>query len=249
MITYFWLLASALAAGAINSIAGGGTLLTFPALGSVIDLVAANGTSTVALTPGSLAGAWGYRKQLLEARRWFYILVGPSVIGGIIGTRLVIEHPNSFKSLVPWLILSAALLFLVQPLTRRLRRHDQEQPPTDPLRVTGIVLFQTCVAIYGGYFGAGIGILMLSGLSLLGLTHIHQMNALKNLLGTCINGSACVVWIMDGQVAWQFALPMMGAAIVGGYVGATLAQRIPQWVVRWMVILIGFTLAGFYFFF
>jgi len=220
-------------------------------LTAVVSAVIANGTSTVALLPGSLAGAWSYRRQLLEARRWFFILVGPSLVGGILGTMLVIEYPSYFEALVPWLILTAATLFLVQPLTRRLRKRadhlDQDQPPTGAWRVTGIVVFQTVVAIYGGYFGAGIGILMLSGLSLLGLTNIHQMNALKNLLGSCINGSACVVWIVSEQVAWRFALPMMGTAILGGLLGGHFAQKIPAWIVRWMVIAIGFSLAGFYF--
>lgn len=271
LLPYLWLTLSSLGAGAINAIAGGGTLLTFPTLLSVVSPVVANGTSTVALVPGSLAGAWGYRAQIREARLWFTVLIGPSLVGGVVGTYLVILFPDSFAALVPWLILTAATLFLLQPLVRKLRRvgpvsnrpvspretvtssdgrfqtRPTEDPPAGGPRLLGIALFQFGVALYGGYFGAGIGILMLSGLALLGLTHIHQMNGLKNILGSCINGSACVVWIANGQVAWEYALPMALASIVGGFLAAHFAQKVPPTLVRWLVILIGFSLAGYYF--
>lgn len=207
----------------------------------------ANGTSTVALVPGSLAGAWAYRRQLKEARRWLIVLVGPSLVGGAVGTYLADLRPELFAELVPWLILTAATLFLVQPLVRRLRHSGDAEPPATWPRTLGISLFQFCVAIYGGYFGAGIGILMLSGLALLGMTNLHQMNGLKNILGSCINGSACVVWIIQDRVEWKYALPMTGTAILGGFLGAHYAQKVSSAFIRWLVIAIGFGLAGFYF--
>lgn len=222
-------------------------MLTFPTLEALVGAVVANGTSTVALVLGALAGAWGYRKQLTEVRRWLLLLVPPSILGGILGTYLVILYPDEFGDLVPWLILTAALLFLIQPLVRRFLRQGAHGPPAGVLRILGVMFFQFAVAIYGGYFGAGIGILMLSGLALLGLGNIHQMNGVKNILGSCINGCSCVVWIINDRVAWHYALPMMGTAIVGGYVAAHYAQRVPGTLVRWLVIAIGFGLAGFYF--
>src|SRR5690349_24041847 len=121
-VTQFWLCLSALAAGAVNAVAGGGTLLTFPALTAVVAYDVANATSTVALVPGSLAAAWGYRREFAGLRRWVVLLTGPSLVGGAVGTLLVIWFPDAFKVLVPWLILAAALLFLLQPTLGRLRR-------------------------------------------------------------------------------------------------------------------------------
>src|SRR5437764_1421085 len=122
--TQFWLCLSALAAGAINAVAGGGTLLTFPALTAVVSYEMANATSTVALVPGSVAAAWGYRREFAGLRRWALLLAGPSLVGGAVGTLLVIWFPDAFAALVPWLILTAALLFLLQPTLGRLRRAD-----------------------------------------------------------------------------------------------------------------------------
>jgi uncharacterized membrane protein YfcA len=241
--TQLWLCLSALAAGAVNSIAGGGTLLTFPALTAVVSYEAANATSTVALVPGSLAAAWGYRREFAGLRRWVLLLAGPSFIGGAIGTLLVIWFPDAFAALVPWLILAAALLFLLQPALGRLR--SAGKPPAGTR--AAIVVFQFLVAVYGGYFGAGIGILMISSLSLMGTGTIHHMNALKTLLAACINGVSVVVWVLNHKVEWRFVPVMAGAAVVGGYFGARVARRLPKGVVRWVVIAIGFTLAAYYF--
>ncbi len=248
--TYLWLCLSAFAAGVINSVAGGGTLLTFPALMSLGGLtgVMANGTSTVALVPGSMTGAWGYRKEFASVRQWALLLVVPSVIGGAIGTELVLGFPDQFKRLIPWLILTAAILFLIQPTLSRLsgvgRAHELPSRKTQAL----VVVFQFLVSIYGGYFGAGIGILMISSLSLMGTGDIHQTNALKTFLAACINGASSILWIVHGEVQWSFALSMMATAIIGGYLGARVARRLPKGLVRWGVIAIGFGLAGYYFY-
>jgi uncharacterized membrane protein YfcA len=248
-----------MAAGAVNSLAGGGTLITFPALIAALSAigastdeakVVANATSTVALVPGALAGAWGYRREMPEARRWLLILAGPSLIGGVIGSLLVTRlPPRYFASLVPWLLLAAAAVFLGDTLLGRNRkirvRSDDGQPSLAALGM--LVMAQLGVAVYGGYFGAGIGILMLSSLALMGIGDMHRMNALKTVLNGCINGVSVLVFVSDGKVNWTFALPMAVAAILGGYLGARLALRVEPRYVRWAVIVIGFGLAGFYF--
>jgi uncharacterized membrane protein YfcA len=245
--TQFWLCLSALAAGAINSIAGGGTLLTFPALTAVAPYEIANATSTVALVPGSLAGAWGYRREFAAIRRWALILAGPSLVGGYVGTWLVVTFPDAFGVLVPWLIFIAALLFLLQPTLSRFTRPDKKLGLPGRGAWSAAIVFQFLVAVYGGYFGAGIGILMISSLSLMGVGHIHETNALKTFLAVCINGVSVVVWVAYDKVRWDLAPVMAIAAILGGYLGAHFARRLPKTLVRWIVIAIGFGLAAYYF--
>jgi uncharacterized membrane protein YfcA len=247
LTTHTFLCVSALAAGVMNAIAGGGTLLTFPSLMLVINAVEANATSTVALVPGSLAGAWGYRREFRYLGRWTAILLFPSIFGGLLGSLMVTRLPQEyFAALVPWLILTATILFLAQPLITRLAGIGEEHGPPSVLAVSGVVLFQFLVAVYGGYFGAGIGILMLSALGLMGIKDIHQMNALKTLLAAVINGTSVLVFVYDGVVRWHYALIMAVTAIVGGYLGARLAHRMNRQVVRWIVIIIGFGLAAYY---
>jgi len=244
------LIGAALAGGAINSVAGGGTLLTFPALQAVLGSSAAmirvaNYTSTVALMPGSLAGAWGYRRELAQSRRWIMLLAAPSLLGGIVGSLLLTELPaEAFAGLVPWLILTAALLFALQP--RLARWLGIGQPHAEPKRstVVGIVLFQFLVATYGGYFGAGIGILMLAALAMMGLQDIHVMNGLKTLFASLINGVSAVWFTVRGDVEWRSAGIMMVSAIAGGYLGARVARRLNRNVVRNGVVAIGVLLAA-----
>jgi len=250
----FWLGVSALAAGAINSVAGGGTLLTFPALLAALAPLGteaarfANATSTVALVPGSLAGAWGYRREMHAVRHWTLLLLGPSLVGGVVGSLLVTYlHAKYFQIMVPWLILLAALLFLVQPALARLL---QAKPHTVPSRrtIAAIVFFQFLVAIYGGYFGAGIGILMLSALALMGMPGVHQMNAVKTFLAFCINGVSVVIFVLGKKVEWSVVPVMVVASIVGGYLGARVARRIRPRLVRWFIIAVGLGLAGYQFY-
>jgi uncharacterized membrane protein YfcA len=247
--TYGLLCLSALTAGVLNAIAGGGTLLTFPILLTVVPTaVIANGTSTVALVPGSMAGAWGYRRELEVSRRWLVLLFGPCVVGGMVGTLLVTQlNERYFTMLVPWLILFATLLFLAQPTVSRLTGIGDGQRHPAGLTLGGVILFQFLVAIYGGYFGAGIGILMLSSFSLLGLNDIHRMNALKSILAACINVVAVVVFAIEGQVVWTYAIVMAVAAITGGYLGAHFARKVQPSLVRWVVVAIGFALTAYFF--
>jgi uncharacterized protein len=251
LLIYAGLCVSAMAAGAVNSIAGGGTLLTFPALQILggISPVLANGTSTVAVMPGSVAGAGGYRRELYTCRRWIGLLIVPSVLGGAVGALLVLwPEETVFAALIPWLILLAAVLFALQPVVARLLRLKVHTTSASRATLAAIVCGQFAIAIYGGYFGAGIGILMLTSLAFLGLDSIHHANALKTFLAACINGTAAVVFVCDNKVHWPYALAMAAAAIVGGYFGARLALRMHPAAVRWVVILIGFGLAGYYFY-
>lgn len=238
--------------GAINSVAGGGTLLTFPALFSVLgpfESVLANGTSTVALLPGSIAGMAAYRRELSEARGWALLLIVPSLLGGLIGAFLLIGlREELFEAAVPWLILTAALLFSLQPRIARWSGVGQEHAPASRGARVGVMIFQFLVGVYGGYFGAGIGILMLSALALMGLGDIHRMNALKTLFASCINAVAAVVLISSGKVHWPFALMMAVAAIAGGYGGARVARRLDKNLVRNVVSTIGYSLAAYYLF-
>lgn len=257
---YGLLALTAFLAGVLNSIAGGGTLLTFPTLMKVLaplgpeGAAIANATSTVALMPGALAGTYGYRAELAGLKRLTLGMLPACIIGGGIGSGLLYAYPNEFRPLVPWLILSAALLFMIQPVVTRIIRRKQmaqqvtgEQDKPSTGKLIGLYLFQLMVAIYGGYFGAGIGILMLTALGFMAIGNIHQMNAVKTLLSASINAVAVVVFVLGGMVYWPFAITMAVTAILGGYVGARVARRFPPVIVRWMVVAIGFGLAIYYF--
>lgn len=232
-------------AGTINAVAGGGTLVTFPSLvwtGLVEKL--ANTTSTVALLPGSLGGMWGYRRELRGGKKWLLLLL-PSIVGGATGARLLLITPaETFRLIVPYLILFATVLFMLQePLGRLLKSRGVGGPPSVWL-IGFVVLLQAAIAVYGGYFGAGIGILMLSALSLLRIGDIHLMNGLKTLFAACINGMAAAYFIFAGSVDWPRALVMIAGSILGGYGGASFARRLGQRTVRRIVIGIGFIIAA-----
>jgi uncharacterized membrane protein YfcA len=237
--------ASAFAAGMINSVAGGGTLLTFPTLIWLgLSSVTASATSTVAIWPGSLGGMWGYRRELATAERRMLALAAPSVVGGIAGALLLRwTPPGVFDRLVPWLILFATVLFMLQePVQRRLKAARPAEHNSGTW-LAGAMLFQLGVALYGGYFGAGIGILMLAALGVLGMTDIHQMNGLKNFFAVSINGVAALYFIQAGMVYWPDVLVMATGAVVGGYGSAGIARRIGRARVRRIVILVGFGMA------
>ena len=242
------LVLAAFFAGIMNSIAGGGTLLTFPALLSVVDPAIANATSTVAVFPGSIAGAIGYRQELWAARRFALQMLPASLLGGIVGALLLVQFPAEFGSLVPWLIFTAAMLFLIQaPLNKLLKRKQTDfTVRPSPAMLAGLMLFQFAVAVYGGYFGAGIGILMLSALGFMGIGDINKANGVKTFLASAINAVSVVIFIQANLVNWPYALVMAASAIVGGFVGAKLAKRMPARYVRWSVVVIGFGLALYY---
>ncbi len=230
--------ASAFAAGALNSVAGGGTLLTFPTLIWLgLNSVSANATSTVAIWPGSVGSIFGYRKELRTADPGMLALTVPSVAGGLAGALLLRFTPSStFDAIVPFLILFATILFMSQEAVQGLFKPGAHH-------LGPAMLFQFMVALYGGYFGAGIGVLMLAALSILGLTDIHQMNGLKSFFGMCINGVAALYFVFAHMVEWPYVLVMAGGAIAGGIGGAGLARTLGRRTVRGIVIAIGFAMA------
>jgi uncharacterized membrane protein YfcA len=236
---------AAFIAGAINSVAGGGTLVSFPALIWLgLPSVTANATSTVAIWPGSLGSMWGYRDELRTAEPRMLGLVAPSLLGGILGAYLLrFTPPALFDQLVPFLILFATLLFMIQEPIQRKLKTAHPTAHKSPQWLMGAMIFQFLVALYGGYFGAGIGILMLAALSILGLTDIHQMNGLKNFFALCINGVAALYFIAANMVYWPDVIVMAVGAIVGGYGGAGVARRLGRTAVRRIVIAIGFGMA------
>jgi hypothetical protein len=228
---------AAIVAGAINSVAGGGTLVTFPVLVWLgVPSTVSSATNSIALGPGSLASAWGYRRELTGSDprlRWLLI---PSLVGAIAGALLLRVTPTAtFDRLVPFLILFATLLFMAQQKVQSLF------PKMRSAVAAGA--FQFFVGLYGGYFGAGIGILMLAALGILGLTDIHQMNGWKNLYATAINGVAALYFVFARMIDWPFALVMIVGAIAGGYGGAGLARKLGRTTVRRIVIAVGFGMA------
>jgi uncharacterized protein len=238
---------SAIAAAA-NAIAGGGTLLTFPALiGLGIPPIVANATSTVALWPGSMSSMFGYRRALQDIRPWAIAFAIPSVLGGAVGAWLLVVTPEArFDRIVPFLVFGATLLFLAQvPIVRLVAR--TRGAPANGAPSWFFVIVQFGVAIYGGYFGAVAGIVMLASLGLMGLTDIHQMNGLKNWGAICFNGIAVVIFIASGLVNWPVAMVMAVGALFGGWTGSKLAQRMPREHVRTVIGVIGLASAGWLF--
>ena len=239
---------AALVGGAVNSIAGGGTLITFPAIVWLgVPPISANATSTVALWPGSFGSMWAYRDELIGARTWLIWFSAPSIAGSVVGAQLLLHTaPDRFDHIVPFLVLGATLLFLLQqPLRRRLVRRTPEEEEQDgrsvlPRPSGWLIGGQFAVAVYGGYFGAGIGILMLAALGAMGLTNIHRMNGLKNWGARCINAIAAITFVLSGIVTWPVAIAMAAGGLAGGYGGARLALRVGQQRVRRAVIAIGF---------
>ena len=240
------LAATAAAAGVINAIAGGGTLLTFPALlffGT--PAVQANATSTVALVIGTAGSIVGFRSQLAAVKHWLWSFVPVCVIGGWLGSWLLTRTEDAtFSHLVPFLILFATVLFFMQGVFRRFSRRKSLEAGRSTGRQWIAIAFQFAVSVYGGYFGAGIGILMLASLGFLGFSDIHHMNALKNLLGSIINLVAAAWFIASGIVDWPKAGVMTAGALVGYYSGAHLSQRIPQPAVRSLITGIGLVISA-----
>ena len=241
------LVASSAGAGVMNAMAGGGTILTYPALLFVGEsAITANATSTVALLPGAAASFFGYRREVAANREWLKTLFLPSLLGGSLGAFLLLRTPvKTFAGLAPFLILFATFLFMLQgAVARWARSTGREQSGLTSGRLTAAVLYQFGVGVYGGYFGAGIGILMLAVLGFLGLSDIHAANGVKNFFGMCINGVAAGYFIFRGAVDWPAALIMVAGAIAGGFAGAGFARRIGREKARAAVIVIGFLVAA-----
>ncbi len=239
------LVASSFGAGVMNAMAGGGTILTYPTLLLLGEsAIAANATSTVALWPGALSSMYGYRREVAEHKEWLRTLLIPSLLGGALGAVLLLMTPvKAFARLAPFLILFATCLFMLQGAVARWTG-AAHHAGRSPGRLLVSWLFQFGVSVYGGYFGAGIGILMLAVLGFLGLSDIHAANGIKNFFGMCINGVAAAYFIVRGAVHWSAALIMVIGAIAGGYAGARFARRIGRQKARAAVIVIGILVAA-----
>ncbi len=230
------LAASAFAAGIVNAVAGGGTLITFPALiATGVPPVAANATNTVALFPGQLASSVAYRSHIAEEKHRARVLSVPSLLGGILGAILLLELPEkTFAIVVPWLILFACVVLALQTQLKRIVasvRHANHP--------AALWMAQLLIAIYGGYFGAGIGILMLAAMGVMLPSSIQHANALKVLFSLLINGIAAVIFLVHGAVHYPEAILMAAASIVGGLAGTVLAKRLPPAGMRGFAICVG----------
>lgn len=226
--------------GAINAVAGGGSFISFPALlFTGMAPVPANATNTLALWVGVTASGGAYRSRFNISRRVLIPLIAAGVIGGLSGAFLLIHTPaQTFLKVLPWLLLGATLLFAFgKHLTGRISVSVSRDASSAAL--AGAAIFELGVAVYGGYFGGGIGIMNLAMLSALGMTDIHAMNALKVVLGGVINGVATITFVITGAIVWPEAIVMIAGAIVGGYFAAHFAQKLPQTWIRSFVILVG----------
>jgi uncharacterized membrane protein YfcA len=246
-IIVFLFLAGALG-GALNSVAGGGSFIAFPALlFTGVPPIPANATNTIALWTGAAASGGAYRKRLAVPRRVMIPLLSASIVGGLTGALLLLKTPaHTFMRVLPWLTLGATLLFAFGRKLAGGRASLIEHESTSTALV-GATLFQLCVAVYGGYFGGGMGIVMLAMLAALGMSDIHSMNALKSVMGFVINGVAVITFIAKGAVYWRHGIIMILGAIAGGYLGAHYAMKMPQVWIRWFVVLVGGGMTAYFF--
>ena len=246
-IIVFLFLAGALG-GALNSVAGGGSFIAFPALlFTGVPPIPANATNTIALWTAAAASGGAYRKRLDVPRRVMIPLLSASMLGGLAGALLLLKTPaHTFMRVLPWLTLGATLLFAFGRRLAGGRGSVMEHESTSAALV-GATLFQLCVAVYGGYFGGGMGIVMLAMLAALGMSDIHSMNALKSVMGFVINGVAVVTFIAKGAVYWRHGIIMILGGIAGGYLGAHYAMKMPQVWIRWFVVLVGAGMTAYFF--
>jgi uncharacterized membrane protein YfcA len=225
---------AAFVAGAMNSVAGGGSFLSFPALlFAGVPPISANATNNAAMWVGTIGSARGYREEVSEHRSLLLPVISVSVAGSLIGACLLLLTPQAlFERLIPWLLLFATVIFAASPL---LTKPAGAVPRHAPWQIAA----QFAVAIYGGYFGAGMGILMLALLAFSGLPSLNAQNAIKNVLSVAINGVALVPFVIARIVDWRFAIPLALAALLGGYFGARFFRRVPQRFSRALVVAVG----------
>ena len=241
---------AAFLAAAVNSVAGGGTLISFPVLVWLgLPSIVANATSTMGIWPGSLGSIWGFRRELARSDPVMRILVVPSLLGGAVGALLLRRtSAATFDRIVPFLVLFATVLFTLRTAVQRWLATRSAKEHRTAGWIAGALLFQFAVGVYGGYFGAGISIIMLSALGILGMTDILEMNALTSLFSLCINGVAIVFFVLAGLIAWPYVVAMALGALLGGYGAAGAARRVGRKAVSRFVIAVGFTLSAVFFF-
>jgi len=253
---WVWLVAATFIAGVLNAVAGGGSFLSFPAILSMRILpVQANATNTVAIWPGQLTSVAAYWPDVRKNRRAAVLMGLAGLIGGTAGAVVLLNTPQmTFLHLVPWLLLGAATIFAVSgPVARQLERLKRSRHEhaiagqTHAPRRWPLFVGAVAVSFYVGYFGAGAGFVYMTLLALAGYEDIHAINALKVVANLLANGIAFVIFIVDGQVVWRYCLAAMVAAAIGGYMSASLARRVPQPVLRGLVVVIGLGMAAWFF--
>ena len=239
----FLLFVAAAIGGALNAVAGGGSFLTLPALiVAGVSPVTANATSTLALWPASVSSTFAYRGDIRTSRQWMAVLGITSLAGGLAGALLLVRtSDSSFLRLLPWLMLIAAATFTFGQKLRQAIAHKGHAG----LLVVAVVQF--FIAAYGGYFGGGMGIMMLATMALAGMTNIHEMNGLKSFLGVSINGVALVIFIAGGAIQWKYGAAMAVGATLGGYLTAFFARKIDARYVRRFVIVVGWVMTVYFF--
>ncbi len=248
-----WLVTAGFLAGILNAVAGGGSFLSFPAmLGMGILPVQANATNTVALWPGQLTSVAAYRRDVMANLHAAWPMGLAGLLGGTAGAVVLLNTPQTtFLRLVPWLLIFAAVIFALSgPITRWLGLARGGQAASVPVRrprVLPLFLATLAVSFYVGYFGAGAGFLFMTVLALFGYEDIHVINALKVVANTLANGVAFVIFVVDGDVVWHYCMAAMVAAAIGGYCSASLARRVPQSVLRALVVVIGLSMAAWFF--
>ncbi len=242
MLVALLLFAAGVAGGAVNAVAGGGSFIVFPSLLLVgVPPVAANATTAVALWPAGIASSVAYRKDLQTDRRSLVVLSIASAIGGAIGAMLLLRTSDeTFTKILPLLMLGASAVFTVGPRLSALRK-------TGRLSLAMGACVQLLIASYGGYFGGGMGILMLATFTLMGMTNLHSMNGLKTVLGVFINGAANVAFFIAHKVVVSVALPVAIGSVVGGFGAAALARKLDPKKVRKLVLVFAWTLTAWFF--
>jgi len=248
---WIWLTVAAFLAGLLNAVAGGGSFLLFPAMLSMKMLpIQANATNTVALWPGQLTSVAAYRDDIRKNRRLALPMALAGLLGGTAGALVLLNTPQkTFMRLVPWLLLVAATIFAVSgPVSRWLeRRKGAIAGATHPPRRMPVFLCSIVVCFYIGYFGAGAGFLIITVLSLFGYQDLNEINALKVVSTTLANGVAFIIFVVGGQVVWRYCLLAMVTCAIAGYTSASLARRVPQRVLRGLVVFIGLFMAAWFF--
>ncbi|HEX9201411.1 MAG TPA: sulfite exporter TauE/SafE family protein [Acidobacteriaceae bacterium] len=245
---YLWLVAASLIAGVINAMAGGGSFISFPAMLAIgVPPIQANATNTVALWPGQLASVWALHADL--RRDLLAVVVTASILGGVGGAFVLLHTPQiTFMHMVPWLLLSASVLFGISgPVSRWLRRRSAE--PHAPRTPAMLPLFLAIlpVTFYIGYFGAGAGFLLMSALALFGVEEMNSLNSLKVLAACLSNFCAVATFVFGGAIVWHYCLISMVFAGIGGYVGAQYARRMNANVLRTIVVVTGCVMAAYFF--
>lgn len=244
------LLAAGLLGGIINSIAGGGSFITFPALLLVgVPPIAANASNTFAACAGYISGTWALRSEITTPRRRLVMLSLLSALGGGAGAYLLtLTDDSGFEAAIPWLLLFATVVFAFgSQLNKALQNWSQKRPHLGLIHLALMLVMFVAVSVYGGFFNAGLGIIILSYLSLAGHTQINEMNGLKLLFSTTISLCAIILFLFKGLIVWQETLAVLVGTLIGGYLAGHLSKRLPQVIVRRAILIASIGITGYFF--